>query len=100
MKTKTEQIMIYLTFYHSREIFVGHKFAPWVVRLFPNGVKFEGTRSGNYEPTISVTIADFEDARDIIPTRNLIRIRGEFNLMEQLVYGARNFDNSIKKATP
>lgn len=87
--------MIYLTFYHSREIFKGSKFAPWVTKLFPNGVKFEGTGCGNYSPTIVVTLEDFEDAKNCIPTKNLIRIQGKFNAMQKLIFGVRDFDNSI-----
>ena len=88
--------MIYLTFYHAREIFIGSEFKPWVNRLFPSGVKFEGTVSAMYHPTIKVTLQDFEDSKDAIPTKNLIRIRGEFTILEQLTFGVRNFDNTLK----
>ena len=88
--------MIHLTFYHSREIFKGSEFAPWVTKLFPQGVKFEGTECGNYSPTISVTLRDFENAKDRIPTRNLTRIQGKFNTLEQLALGVRDFDYFIK----
>ena len=88
--------MIYITFYHARDIFKGHEFAPWIKKMFPNGVKFEGTRTGNYYPTISISsIEDFEDAKSIITGKDIIRIRGEFSILEQLIYGVRDFDNSI-----
>lgn len=88
--------MIYLTFYHARELFRGADFKPWVNRLFPNGVRYEGTVSAMYHPTIAVSLVDFEDAKDCIPTKNLIRIRGEFSIIEQLTFGVRNFDNTLK----
>ena len=88
--------MIYLTFYHARDIFRGSEFKPWVNRLFPHGVRFEGTKSAMYEPTIAVTLKDFEDSKECIPTKNLIRIRGEFTILEQLAFGVRNFDNILK----
>ena len=89
--------MIYLTFYHARSIFRSTKLAPWVTKLFPS-VKYEGTRFGMYEPTISVSLQDFEEAKDAIPTKDLIQIKGQFNIIEQLVYGVRNFDNRLLKA--
>ena len=90
---------VYLTFYHAREIFRGSEFKPWVNRLFPNGVRYEGTKSAMYEPTIIVSLQDFEDSKENIPTKNLIRIKGSFTILEQLTFGVRNFDNKIKEAT-
>jgi len=87
--------MIYLTFVHSRELFTGANFKPWVKRLFPS-VKFEGCKTANYEPTISVSLIDFERAKECIPTKNLIRIKGVFNVIEHLVLGVRDFDNQLK----
>lgn len=87
--------MIYLTFYHSRNIFKGNKFQPWIKRLFPDGVNFEGCESGNYSPTISIHLTDFEKAKKSIPTKNLIRIQGCFEILQQLASGVRDFDNKI-----
>ena len=91
--------MIYLTFNHTRAIFKKNEFAPWIKRLFPDGARFEGTSHGNYEPTIAVKYTDFEKVKNDIPTKNLIRIRGSFNVIEYLAFGVRYFDNSLIKTT-
>ena len=90
--------MIYLTFYHGRNIFRGDKFAKWVYDYFPSA-KFEGFECGHYYPTISVSLAEFEAAKDRIPTPNLIRVEGRFTVLQQLVYGVRNFKNEISEKT-
>lgn len=94
-KAKT---MIYLTFYHGRNIFRGQDFVTWIRELFPSA-KFEGFEYGHYLPTISVSLKEFESAKDRIPVMNLIRIEGRFSTLQQLVYGVRDFKNEISEKT-
>ncbi len=86
--------MIYLTFYHGRNIFKGHEFSSWIKNNFKT-VKFEGFEYGHYMPTISVSLQEFEAAKDFIPTKNLIRVEGRFSILEQLVFGVRDFKNEV-----
>ena len=87
--------MIYLTYSYHRDIFLHQEFKPWIKKLFGENVRFEGFTSGMYEPTISISLSDFEDNKDKIPTNNLIQIEGKFSMLEQLACGVRDFKNSI-----
>lgn len=82
--------MIYLTFYHGRNIFRGHEFSGWIKKHFQTA-KFEGFEYGCYFPKISVSLKEFEAAKDFIPTKNLIRVEGKFDILTQLVFGVRDF---------
>lgn len=86
--------MIYLTFYHGRNIFKGNEFASWIKKNFKSA-KFEGFEYGHYMPTISVSLQEFEQFKSFIPTNNLIRIEGKFDVLTQLAYGVRNFKNEV-----
>lgn len=86
--------MIYLTFYHGRNIFKGNEFASWIKNNFKTA-KFEGFEYGHYMPMISVTLQEFDAGKDFIPTKNLIRVEGKFDVLTQLVYGVRNFKNEV-----
>ena len=86
--------MIYLTFYHDRNVFRGHEFIGWIKKNFPSA-KFEGFECGRYLPTISISLQEFENGKTNIPTKNLIRIEGRFDILTQLVYGVRNFKNEV-----
>jgi len=85
--------MVYITFYHGRNIFRGHEFASWV-KNFPSA-NFEGFECGNYFPKISIPLAEFEAAKEVIPTQNIVRMEGEFSILQQLVFGVRNFKNDV-----
>lgn len=86
--------MIYLTFYHGRNVFKGGQFVTWIQRVLPTA-KFEGFEYGEHYPTISISLKEFLEAKDQINARNLYRVRGEFTILETLVYGVNNFDNCI-----
>ena len=87
--------MIYLTFYHGRNIFQGGgNFKPWLSKLFKS-FKFEGFEYGHYLPTISVSRQEFEANKEYIPTANLVRIEGKFDVLEQMTLGVRNFKNEF-----
>lgn len=86
--------MIYLTFCHGRNIFQGSEFKPWVKQLFES-VKFEGFEYGHYFPMISVPLQEFEAGKDRVPVMNLVRIEGRFSVLDQLVYGIRDFKNEL-----
>lgn len=86
--------MLYLTFYHGRNIFRGQEFASWIKNHFKSA-KFEGFEYGHYMPTISISLQEFEVGKDFIPTKNLIRVEGKFDVLTQLVYGVRNFKNEV-----
>ena len=89
--------MIYLTYSYHRDVFLkGGNFKPWIKKLFGENVDFEGFTSGMYEPTIGISLSDFEDNKDKIPTNNLIQIEGRFDILEQLALGVRNFINIIE----
>ena len=88
--------MIYLTFYHGRNIFKGHEFASWIKDNFKS-VKFEGFEYGHYLPTISVNLQEFEARKETIPAKNLIRVEGRFSVLQQLVFGVRDFKNEISE---
>lgn len=86
--------MIYLTFYHGRNVFGANgQFVTWIKNNFD--AKFDGFEYGHYLPTISITLQDFEKAKHLIPTKDLIRIEGKFDIFTQLVYGVRNFRNEL-----
>ncbi len=96
--TRNTRAIIYLTYTYHRDVFLkGGHFKPWIKNLFSDNVDFEGFTSGMSEPTIKVSLSDFENNKDKIPTKNLIQIRGEFGLLEQLAFGVRNFNNSLIK---
>jgi len=40
-------------------------------------------------------LREFEAGKTNIPTKNLIRIEGVFSVLEQLVFGVRDFKNEI-----
>lgn len=93
---KTSKAMIYLTYTYHRDIFLkGGDFKPWIKNLFGDNARFEGFTFGMSEPTIKVSLSDFENNKDKIPTKNLIQIEGEFGLLEQLALGVRDFNNSL-----
>ncbi len=85
--------MILLKFYHSRNVFKGHEFASWL-RQFKSA-KFEGFEYGRYFPQVSISLQEFEQFKDSIPTKNLVEIEGRFDILMQLVFGVRNFKNRI-----
>jgi hypothetical protein len=89
--------MITITFYHGRNIFKGKEFASWVSRLFPSA-KFCGFEYGSYYPKLQIDFLEFEQNKQAIPpsaAKNITKISGEFSLLEQLVYGVRNFENNL-----
>lgn len=86
--------MIYLTFYHGRNIFKGNEFASWIKKHFKSA-KFEGFEYGHYMPQISISLQEFESGKDYIPAMNLVRVEGVFDVLTQLVYGVRNFKNEV-----
>lgn len=53
-----------LTYTHTRSLFTGNKFKPFVHKYFKD-VKFLGCESGNWEPKIS--ISNWEEIKNIIP---------------------------------
>lgn len=88
--------MIYLTYTYHRDVFIkGGNFKSWIKNLFGEDVRFDGFTSGMSEPTIIISLSDFENNKDKIPAKNLIQIEGEFNLLEQLAFGVKNFSNSL-----
>jgi len=56
-----------------------------------------GFEYGQRHPTIRVSLSDFEKHKDKIPTFNLVRARGEFDMITQLTLGVRNFDNDLRR---
>lgn len=86
--------MLHLTFIHTRNLFTGNSFKPWVKKLFPSA-RFEGCASGSLFPVISVPFLEFESGKDRMPLANLIKISGSFRILEQLTFGVRDFSNSL-----
>ena len=98
---KAVKAIIYLTYSYHRDVFLkGGNFKPWVKNIFGEDARFEGFASGMDEPTIKVSLIDFENNKDKIPTENLIGIKGEFNLLHQLALGVRNFSNRLNNTKP
>ncbi len=94
--TRNTRSTIYLTYTYHRDVFLkGGNFKPWIKNLFGDNVHFEGFTSGMSEPTIKVSLFDFKNNKDKIPTKNLIQIEGKFGLLEQLAFGVRDFNNSL-----
>jgi len=60
--------MVRLTFSHTRDIFDGTKFKPWVYKLFP-GARFDSCKWGDWYPTIKVPYEQFEAQYKNIPVR-------------------------------
>jgi hypothetical protein len=87
--------MLYLTYYHGRNIFRNHKLAPWIQKF--KSANFVGFECGSYFPTISISLAEFIEKKDIIPSKNLIRVKSQFTPIECLVYNVRNFENEVKE---
>lgn len=87
--------MIFLTYYYDRDIFNGNKFQKWITDLFGDNVKFEGSEGRRFA-SISISLQDYEANKHKIPTKNLVKITGIFDILEQLVYGVRNFTNTIE----
>lgn len=95
MKTQFRP-QIYLTYSFHRNVFQkGGDFKPWIKKLFGDNVRFEGFTSGMHEPTIGISLQDFEANKDKIPQHNLIEIKGEFDLLTQLACGVRCFSNEL-----
>lgn len=90
-----EQNMIYLTFYHGRNIFRGQEFVGWIKKNFPSA-KFEGFEYGHYMAIISIPLAEFEAGKTNIPTKNLIRVEGKFDLLTKLAFGVKDFKNEVE----
>lgn len=90
--------MIYLTFTYSRDVFNGPCLRHWVEKYFKSSdYRFMGFEYGQRHPTIRVSLSDFEKHKDKIPTFNLVRARGEFDMITQLTLGVRNFDNDLRR---
>lgn len=88
---------IYLTYKYNRDVFKKEgDFKPWVRRILGDSVKFHEFNCGMSEPTLVLQLADFEKAKNSIPTKNLIKIQGRFNVLQYLSLGVRDFENEIK----
>uniref|UniRef100_A0A6H2A0W5 Uncharacterized protein n=1 Tax=viral metagenome TaxID=1070528 RepID=A0A6H2A0W5_9ZZZZ len=87
--------MVLLTFRHGRDVFVKNQFKSWIPKLFGPNVKFDGCRYGNNYPVLRVGTIDFLKVKDEIPTRGLVSIEGQFDLLHQLSLGLRDFKNEI-----
>lgn len=75
-------------------MFRGNEFVGWIKKNFKT-VNFEGFEYGYYSPTISIDLQEFEVAKKMIPTKNLIKVEGKFSVLQQLVFGVRDFTNEI-----
>ena len=90
--------MIYLTYSYHRDIFLkGGEFKPWVRNLFGEAVKFDGFSYGMSEPTIKVSLVNFEDKKAQIPTKNLLKINGYFSVLQRLAHGLTDFESGNYK---
>ena len=92
--------MVHITFNHSRDIFKKNEFQVWIKRSLKSA-RFEGCESGNYYPTISISTDDFlkwkaHRMADEKQKSRIVRIRGEFDILEQLSIGIRSFDNDLR----
>jgi hypothetical protein len=85
--------MIYLRYRWDRDLFNGSDFRSWAKKF--NTLKFEGYECGRYYPTVSISLPEFEQKKHLIQEKNLNQVRGEFTILEQLVYGVRDFCNEI-----
>jgi len=89
--------MITLTYKYHRDVFIkGGNFKPWVKKILGDDVIFNGFSYGMSEPSLVIRLSDFEKVKDKIQTKNLIKIRGFFGMLEQLCFGVRCFENKIK----
>lgn len=88
--------MIYLTYIYSRDIFKGQSFVKWISDLFGEEVKFYGYESGRRYPSISINVIDFDKVKDKIPTKNLVKVKGAFNVIQQLSLGISDFSNDLR----
>ena len=88
--------MIYLTFYHDRNVFKGSpgSFVSWIKNNFQT-VKFEGFECGRYFPTISISLSEFQAKKEFIPTKNIVRVEGKFTVLQSLMFGVRDFKNEV-----
>ena len=91
--------MLYLTYEYNRDVFLGNDWTPWIKKAFGEDVKFDGFGYGRREPTIMIPTTVFEKAKKEgkINQSNLIKIRGEFDVVEQLALGVRDFENDLRK---
>ena len=92
--------MIYLTFTHSRDIFKKNEFQNWI-KIWFKTARFEGCEYGNHYPTIKVSLLEFEEWKEQLECEKqkakLVRIRGFFDICEQLSLGVRNFENDLRE---
>lgn len=101
-----ERHSIRITFRHSRNLFNKELFKGWVYRVFDfttedekRPIRFEGCEHGNNYPIISMSLMTFENVKNQIPesvAKNIVRIRGIFNVLEFLTFGVNDFDNDLR----
>lgn len=96
--------MIYLTFTHSRDIFKKNEFQNWI-KIWFTTARFEGCEYGNHYPTIKVSLSEFEEWKKHWlecekQKSKLVKIKGVFDILNQLVLGIREFENDLRKINP
>ncbi len=53
-----------LTYKHTRDLFSGSGFKPWVKKYFPDA-QFDGTEYGNWNP--SILVGNYEEVKNNLP---------------------------------
>lgn len=86
---------IILTFLNSTDIADKDRLAPWLQVYFPSAEPLGQEQDGNgYE--VMVSLKDFEENKNKVPTSNLVRARGCFTIIEMICLGVRDFDNDLR----
>ena len=67
--------MVLLTFEHSRNVFQGEKFKPWIYKVFPSA-RFDSFKWGQWYPTIKIPFDEFRDNHKNIPETAQRKIAG------------------------
>ena len=91
--------MISLTFIHGRDVFQKNEWKVALKRMFPS-IRFDGFMWGNWYPTVLIPVNEWMESESEFGrthfAKKVTRCKGEFNVIEMVCLGIRDFDNILE----